>query len=93
MDTSPSPRTSTREYQRPLLFSKQLPYSDQLEGEANEMFDRIKMNLSYAVQRRELWPGVMYWSLRLQRCAMYRSTFVIIYGYSKVWLTTRIVCV
>lgn len=54
-------------YQRPLLFSKQLPYSDKLEAEANEMFEKIKKNLSFAVQRRELWPGVMYWTMRLQR--------------------------
>ena len=58
---------SSKQYQRPLLFSKQLPYSDKLENEANEMFEEIKENLSYAVQRKELWPGAMYWSLRLQR--------------------------
>ncbi len=70
-------------YQKPLLFSNQLPYSDKLEAEANEMFDRIKKNLSLAVQRRELWPGAMYWSYRLQRC---------VHGWLVVWWWVVVEC-
>ena len=59
--------SSTIVYQKDLEFGSLLPYSDLVESEANEMFDRIKRNLSLAVQKRELWPGAMFWTLRLQR--------------------------
>lgn len=52
-------------YQKPLVFNKLLPYSDCIEDEANEIFKRIKENLSIAVQKRELWPGSLFWTNRL----------------------------
>lgn len=54
-------------YQNPLSFNKHLPYADQLEKEASELLTEIKENLSIAVQKRELWPGVLYWTNRLNR--------------------------
>ena len=49
------------------MYNKHLPYSQQLEKEAGELLSDIKKNLSVAVQRRELWPGALYWTNRLSR--------------------------
>ena len=55
------------QYQRTLLYNSHLPYSELLEDEGNELFEQIKLNLSAAVQKSELWPGALYWTNRLAR--------------------------
>lgn len=57
-------------YQNPLSYNNHLPYADQLEAEASELLADIKKNLSVAVQKRELWPGLLYWTNRLNRCGV-----------------------
>ena len=54
-------------YQDYNVYNKHLPYCQQLEKEAGELLSDIKKNLSVAVQRRELWPGALYWTNRLSR--------------------------
>ena len=54
-------------YQSPHKHNKLLPYSDQIDAEADKLFSCIKQNLSRAVQMRELWPGTLYWTNRLSR--------------------------
>lgn len=54
-------------FQKAIVFNKYLPYADGLDGEADELFANIKKNLSVAVQKRELWPGTLFWSTRLCR--------------------------
>ena len=63
-------------YQKPLIYSKYLPYSDRLEGEAEKLLNEIKENLSVTVQKRELWPGALYWTNRLSRYDQYRGLYV-----------------
>ncbi|CAG09459.1 unnamed protein product, partial [Tetraodon nigroviridis] len=41
--------------------------------ESNEILSKIKGNLSRAVQLRELWPGVLFWTRKL-------STYIRLYG-------------
>lgn len=55
------------DFTKPLSFSKQLPYAEKIEDEAKEMWTTLKTNLTCAIKRQELWPGALYWSLRLQR--------------------------
>ena len=54
-------------YQKPLIYSKYLPYSERLEAEAEKLLHEIKENLGVTVQKRELWPGALYWTNRLSR--------------------------
>ena len=57
-----------RSYQKQLLqYNRFLPYADLLEDEARALFEDIKQNLSIAVQKKELWPGALYWTNRLAR--------------------------
>lgn len=56
---------TVKQYQKPLLYNKLLPYADLLESEAKQVFDEIKRNLSESVQKREIWPGTFFWTLRL----------------------------
>ena len=50
------------------LFSNQyLPYYATLKQEAAALLEDIKVNLSIAVQKQELWPGALYWTNRLSR--------------------------
>lgn len=56
-----------KKFQKTLVFNKYLPYADVLDREADELFADIKRNLSVAVQKRELWPGTLFWSNRLSR--------------------------
>ena len=58
---------SVKQYQKPLLYNKLLPYADLLESEAKQVFDEIKKNLSESIQKREIWPGTFFWTLRLSR--------------------------
>ena len=54
-------------YQKSLIYNKHLPYYELLATEACKLLEEIKVNLSVAVQKRELWPGVLYWTNRLSR--------------------------
>ena len=53
--------------QKTLLYNKFLPYYSSLRPEADQLLLDIKVNLSHAVQRHEIWPGALYWTNRLQR--------------------------
>ena len=51
--------------QKDIVYNKLLPYADQLDSESNDILAKIKGNLARAVQLRELWPGVLFWTRRL----------------------------
>ena len=56
-----------RGFQNLLSCNSHLPYHDLLDKEAEELLEDIKLNLSLAVQKHELWPGALYWTNRLRR--------------------------
>ncbi|KAG9329545.1 hypothetical protein JZ751_004278 [Albula glossodonta] len=51
--------------QKEIVYNKLLPYADKLDEESNEILAQIKGNLARAVQVRELWPGVLFWTRKL----------------------------
>lgn len=59
--------------QKEIVYNKLLPYADQLDRESNDILAQIKGNLGRAVQLRELWPGVLFWTRKL-------STYLRLYG-------------
>ncbi|KAL4641227.1 proteasome activator complex subunit 4 [Arapaima gigas] len=59
--------------QKDIVYNKFLPYADKLDSESNDILCKIKGNLSQAVQLRELWPGVLFWTRKL-------STYMRLYG-------------
>ncbi len=54
-------------FQNLLSCNDHLPYHDLLDKEAEKLLEDIKLNLSLAVQKHELWPGALYWTNRLRR--------------------------
>ena len=63
-----------RRYQKSLIINELLPYSESIEEEANGLFEEIKLNLSLAIQKRDLWPGALFWTNRLARCDTHTHT-------------------
>uniref|UniRef100_A0A672JBT1 Proteasome activator subunit 4a n=1 Tax=Salarias fasciatus TaxID=181472 RepID=A0A672JBT1_SALFA len=59
--------------QKDIVYNKLLPYADKLDEESNDILSKIKGNLGRAVQLRELWPGVLFWTRKL-------STYMRLYG-------------
>ncbi|XP_068183158.1 proteasome activator complex subunit 4A [Antennarius striatus] len=59
--------------QKDIVYNKLLPYTDRLDDESNDILKKIKGNLSRAVQLREMWPGVLFWTRKL-------STYMRLYG-------------
>ncbi|XP_035261773.1 proteasome activator complex subunit 4B isoform X1 [Anguilla anguilla] len=59
--------------QKDIVYNKLLPYADKLDEESNEILGQIKGNLALALQVRELWPGVLFWTRKL-------STYIRLYG-------------
>uniref|UniRef100_A0AAY4C5R9 Proteasome activator Blm10 middle HEAT repeats region domain-containing protein n=1 Tax=Denticeps clupeoides TaxID=299321 RepID=A0AAY4C5R9_9TELE len=59
--------------QKDIVYNKLLPYADNLDAESNEILSKIKGNLGRAVELRELWPGVLFWTRKL-------STYLRLYG-------------
>uniref|UniRef100_A0A7N6A512 Proteasome activator Blm10 middle HEAT repeats region domain-containing protein n=1 Tax=Anabas testudineus TaxID=64144 RepID=A0A7N6A512_ANATE len=59
--------------QKDIVYNKLLPYADRLDDESNDILSKIKGNLGRAVQLRELWPGVLFWTRKL-------STYMRLYG-------------
>uniref|UniRef100_A0A8C9TIB6 Proteasome activator subunit 4 n=1 Tax=Scleropages formosus TaxID=113540 RepID=A0A8C9TIB6_SCLFO len=59
--------------QKDIVYNKLLPYADKLDSESNDILCKIKGNLARAVQLRELWPGVLFWTRKL-------STYMRLYG-------------
>lgn len=51
--------------QKDIVYNKILPYADRLDEESNEILSKIKGNLSRAVQLKEIWPGVLFWTRKL----------------------------
>lgn len=51
--------------QKDIVYNKLLPYADRLDEESNEILGKIKGNLARAVQLREIWPGVLFWTRKL----------------------------
>lgn len=51
--------------QKDIVYNKLLPYADRLDEESNDILSKIKGNLGRAVQLRELWPGVLFWTRKL----------------------------
>ncbi|KAK7902167.1 hypothetical protein WMY93_018936 [Mugilogobius chulae] len=59
--------------QKDIVYNKLLPYADRLDEESNDVLSKIKGNLARAVQLREIWPGVLFWTRKL-------STYMRLYG-------------
>ncbi|KAM9803831.1 proteasome activator complex subunit 4A [Neosynchiropus ocellatus] len=59
--------------QKDIVYNKLLPYADKLDEESNDILSKIKGNLGRAVQLREIWPGVLFWTRKL-------STYIRLYG-------------
>uniref|UniRef100_A0A668UKK3 Proteasome activator subunit 4 n=1 Tax=Oreochromis aureus TaxID=47969 RepID=A0A668UKK3_OREAU len=59
--------------QKDIVYNKLLPYADRLDAESNDILSKIKGNLGRAVQLREIWPGVLFWTRKL-------STYMRLYG-------------
>uniref|UniRef100_A0A4W6E8I3 Proteasome activator subunit 4 n=1 Tax=Lates calcarifer TaxID=8187 RepID=A0A4W6E8I3_LATCA len=59
--------------QKDIVYNKLLPYADRLDDESNDILCKIKGNLGRAVQLREIWPGVLFWTRKL-------STYMRLYG-------------
>lgn len=51
--------------QKDIVYNKLLPYADKLDEESNDILSKIKGNLGRAVQLREIWPGVLFWTRKL----------------------------
>lgn len=51
--------------QKDIVYNKLLPYADRLDEESNDILSKIKGNLACAVQFREIWPGVLFWTRKL----------------------------
>lgn len=51
--------------QKDIVYNKLLPYADKLDDESNDVLSKIKGNLCRAVQLREIWPGVLFWTRKL----------------------------
>lgn len=51
--------------QKDIVYNKLLPYAEKLDDESNDILAKIKANLGRAVQLRELWPGVLFWTRKL----------------------------
>ncbi|XP_053495926.1 proteasome activator complex subunit 4B isoform X1 [Ictalurus furcatus] len=51
--------------QKDIVYNKLLPYAEKLDDESNDILSRIKGNLGRAIQLRELWPGVLFWTRKL----------------------------
>ncbi|KAL3050189.1 hypothetical protein OYC64_012265 [Pagothenia borchgrevinki] len=59
--------------QKDIVYNKLLPYAEKLDDESNDILSKIKGNLCRAVQLREIWPGVLFWTRKL-------STYMRLYG-------------
>ncbi|XP_075933535.1 proteasome activator complex subunit 4A isoform X1 [Anarhichas minor] len=59
--------------QKDIVYNKLLPYAERLDEESNDILSKIKGNLCRAVQLREIWPGVLFWTRKL-------STYMRLYG-------------
>uniref|UniRef100_A0A4W3GV83 Proteasome activator subunit 4b n=1 Tax=Callorhinchus milii TaxID=7868 RepID=A0A4W3GV83_CALMI len=59
--------------QKEIVYNELLPYWERLDSESNAILASIKANLGRAVQLRELWPGVLFWTRKL-------STYIRLYG-------------
>lgn len=51
--------------QKDIVYNKLLPYAGRLDAESNDILSKIKGNLGRAVQLREIWPGVLFWTRKL----------------------------
>ena len=76
-----------KRYQKSLIINELLPYSEYLEEEANQLFGEIKLNLSVAVQKRDLWPGALFWTNRLTR---YMYILIHVHVHVHVFLTCKL---
>ncbi|XP_063300040.1 proteasome activator complex subunit 4 [Pelobates fuscus] len=59
--------------QKEVVYNRLLPYADRLDRESNELLAQIKSSLGRAVHLRELWPGALFWTRKL-------NTYIRLYG-------------
>jgi len=69
-DSTPSLSSSEMDFaefrpQKELVYNKLLPYVNELDAESRIWLAEIKGNLGRAVMLRELMPGCVFWSNRL----------------------------
>ena len=53
--------------QKEILYNRLLPYSENLDEESMQMFSTIKTNLAKTICLRELRPGFVIWTSRLNK--------------------------
>lgn len=53
--------------QKENVYNKLLPYAEKLDDESNRLFSDIKTNLIKSVLAREMRPGCMVWTSRLNK--------------------------
>lgn len=81
--------------QKEIVYNKLLPYADKLDRESNDILAQIKGNLGRAVQFRELWPGVLFWTRklstwvysRLKKCFDVATEFGLLINSRDSWVT------
>uniref|UniRef100_A0A8C5PB42 Proteasome activator subunit 4 n=1 Tax=Leptobrachium leishanense TaxID=445787 RepID=A0A8C5PB42_9ANUR len=59
--------------QKEIVYNRLLPYAERLDRESNELLAKIKSCLGRAVHLRELWPGALFWTRKL-------NTYIRLYG-------------
>ncbi|XP_071784078.1 proteasome activator complex subunit 4-like [Asterias amurensis] len=60
--------------QKEIVYNKLLPYAEDLDEESTKQLAEIKGNLGRAVRLRELRPGALYWTSRL-------NSYINLYGH------------
>lgn len=53
--------------QREIIYNKLLPYADQLDRESLQLYTDIKTNLTRSILLREIRPGCVLWTSRLNK--------------------------
>lgn len=53
--------------QREIVYNKLLPYADQLDRESLKLYIDIKTNLAKSILLREIRPGCVLWTSRLNK--------------------------
>ena len=55
------------EHQKEIVYNKLLPYVVEMDTESTNWFGEIKANLGRSIALRELRPGIVTWSSRLNK--------------------------
>lgn len=67
--------------QKEKIYNKLLPYGDELDEESVKMYTDIKTNLIKSIVAREMRPGIVLWTSRLNRYSYVIYIFRIIFSF------------